>query len=115
MSTFDVEEVKSLATRGNATHNQVYMAHFDENRDQRPNPNVPDKMRDFIKMKYVEERWKAGTGGPPRRDSWGGSAGNGAPTSSAFGNSAFGNSGRNDFGSPCIHLHLKVTLWVQIY
>ena len=78
MSTFDVEEVKSLAERGNARHNAIYMAHFDETRDQRPNPNVTERMKEFIKMKYKDEKWKQGNGGPVRKDSWGGNAGNGA-------------------------------------
>ena len=83
MSTFDVEEVKSLAERGNTKHNSIYMAHFDETRDQRPNLNVTEKMKEFIKSKYKDEKWKQGGGGPARRDSWGSNAGNGAPTSAA--------------------------------
>ena len=45
------------------------MAHFDETRDQRPNLNVTEKMKEFIKSKYKDEKWKQGGGGPARRDS----------------------------------------------
>ena len=62
MSDFTPEEVDRLANGGNAKCNALYMARFPDGVDARPVPaNREDKLRDFIRKKYVDRLWYAET------------------------------------------------------
>ena len=64
MSTFSEEEVATLAKGGNSAHNAVFMGEMEfGDRDGLSDPHVAEKMRSFIKSKYSDERWKAGSSG----------------------------------------------------
>ena len=97
MSVFTAEDLAEMAAGGNAAHNAVYLG-----RHQRDHtlPNGSDiiKLKEFIRLKYVDKKWHTGGdgggGGELRRPSvsgWGaGSSGaSAAPAPAANVPSAF--------------------------
>ena len=70
MSEFTKEDVAALAAMGNNAHNAKYLARHTP-RDHHPIPNGSDvnKLRDFIKMKYVDKRWYSDDEAPPAAQS----------------------------------------------
>mmetsp|Transcript_18058 Transcript_18058/g.22204 ORF Transcript_18058/g.22204 Transcript_18058/m.22204 type:complete len:505 (+) Transcript_18058:142-1656(+) len=63
MSTFTKEEVENLKRGGNAKARKVYLAEWDEVHDGDMQPESGDriKIRNFIKAKYVDERFVKGS------------------------------------------------------
>mmetsp|Transcript_7951 Transcript_7951/g.11017 ORF Transcript_7951/g.11017 Transcript_7951/m.11017 type:complete len:519 (+) Transcript_7951:50-1606(+) len=57
MSTFTEEDVLQLSRVGNESHNAVYMAKFVPREYPIPNGADTVKLKEFIKMKYVDRRW----------------------------------------------------------
>eukprot|EP01036_Dinobryon_divergens_P023623 gene23623-31989_t len=57
MSSFTDEDVQQLSRVGNEAHNAVYMARFTPREFQIPNGSDIVKLKDFIRMKYVDRRW----------------------------------------------------------
>lgn len=71
MSVFTQEDVDALASMGNERFNSIYLANLNPRDYTVPNGNDLNKLKDFIRLKYVEKRW--------HRDGRGGSAGSYAP------------------------------------
>lgn len=67
MSTFTEEDVVNLKNVGNILHNAVYMA---KHRSDQTLPNGSDiaKLKEFIKMKYVDRKWYDGDIGTGSHD-----------------------------------------------
>ncbi len=57
MSSFTDEDVQQLSRVGNEAHNAVYMARFTPREYQIPNGSDTVKLKEFIRMKYVDRRW----------------------------------------------------------
>ena len=57
MSSFTDEDVQQLSRVGNEAHNAVYMARFTPREFQIPNGSDIVKLKEFIRMKYVDRRW----------------------------------------------------------
>jgi hypothetical protein len=61
MSVFTQEEIEQVAAGGNIEHNSRYMARHTARDMQIPDGSDVHKLRDFIKMKYVDKRWFSDT------------------------------------------------------
>jgi hypothetical protein len=70
MSVFSQEDVDALASMGNEKFNSIYLANLNPRDYTVPNGNDLNKLKDFIRLKYVERRW--------HRDGRGGSGGAGS-------------------------------------
>ena len=57
MSMFTQEDVSDMASGGNAGHNAKYLAKHNPRDVPIPNGSDVVKLRDFIKIKYLEKRW----------------------------------------------------------
>eukprot|EP01035_Chromulina_nebulosa_P024908 gene24908-32460_t len=60
MSSFTDEDVQQLSRVGNEAHNAIYMARFTPGADfqcQIPDGRDIVKLKEFIRMKYVDRRW----------------------------------------------------------
>ena len=58
MSVFTAEDVADVAAVGNAAHNAIYLARF-QNKEFIPNGSDILKLREFIKSKYNDKKWYA--------------------------------------------------------
>jgi len=86
LSTFTLDEVKALKDGGNEACAALYLAHWDPRDYAEPEAGQEQRIRDWIRQKYIEKRWHAhstyhpggGKGGDGRgRTSLGGSTGGG--------------------------------------
>lgn len=59
MSKFTQQDLDEMLSGGNEGHNQLYMAKWPP-RD--PVPQEPGRLKDHIKLKYIECRWKGRDG-----------------------------------------------------
>lgn len=66
MTVFTPEDVESLASMGNERFNSIYLANLNPRDYTVPNGNDLTKLKEFIRMKYLDKRW--------HRDGRGGSA-----------------------------------------
>jgi hypothetical protein len=57
MSVFTEDEVNELSKGGNDAFNKVYLAKLNTREYILPNGSDENKLKDFIKQKYVEKRW----------------------------------------------------------
>lgn len=66
MSEFTKDDVAALAYGGNNAHNAKYLARHTARDHAIPDGTDVNKLRDFIKMKYVDKRWYSedGSSGP---------------------------------------------------
>lgn len=63
MSVFTEEDVESLRSEGNVAFNAKYMANYNTH-DPIPNGSDINKLKEFIKAKYLDKKWfNDGTGG----------------------------------------------------
>lgn len=60
MSVFTEEDVAFLASMGNEASNAIFLARIGDY--PIPNGNDTNKMKDFIRLKYVDKKWVAGGG-----------------------------------------------------
>lgn len=56
MSVFTDEDVQSLASEGNASFNEKYMANHGTH-DPAPSSTDINKQKEFIRMKYLDKKW----------------------------------------------------------
>lgn len=93
MSVFTEEDVAFIASMGNDASNAIFLARIGDY--PIPNGNDTNKMKDFIRLKYVDKKWVAGN----NRNSGGFDSGNNNnfSNSSSSNNNNFG--GNNDFDS----------------
>lgn len=56
MSVFNEEDVKALSNEGNVSFNAKYLAHYNTH-DPLPNGSDVNKLKEFIKNKYLDKRW----------------------------------------------------------
>jgi hypothetical protein len=80
MSKFKQQYLDEMSSGGNEAHNNLYMAKWPP-RD--PIPQDPSRMKDHIKLKYIECRWKGRDGEPASS----------GPSGGGFGEEAFADSG----------------------
>ena len=57
MSVFTKEDVDAMTGGGNDIHNAKYLARHTARDHPIPDGHDIQKLRDFIKMKYVDKRW----------------------------------------------------------
>jgi len=57
MTVFTADDVKSMQEGGNARHNAKYMARHSPREYPIPNGSDINKLREFIRMKYLDKRW----------------------------------------------------------
>lgn len=62
MSTFSEEEVAALGKVGNDAFNKVYLARLNPREYTLPNGTDENKLKEFIKQKYIDKRWHQDTG-----------------------------------------------------
>lgn len=92
MSVFTEEDVAFIASMGNEASNAIFLARIGDY--PIPNGNDTNKMKDFIRLKYVDKKWVAGGG---NRNSGGFDRDNNSFGNSSSSNNNFG--GNNDFDS----------------
>lgn len=63
MSTFTEEDVANVANMGNEAFNSIYMAKFNPKEYILPNGSDINKLKDFIRLKYIEKKWHQSSGG----------------------------------------------------
>lgn len=56
MSVFNEEDVRALSNEGNVSFNAKYLAHYNTH-DPLPNGSDVNKLKEFIKSKYLDKRW----------------------------------------------------------
>lgn len=56
MSIFSEEDVAGLASMGNEKFNSIYLARL-SNREVAVNHNDTNKLKEFIRQKYVDKKW----------------------------------------------------------
>lgn len=94
MSKFTKEDLDEMMSGGNNAHSSVYLAKWPP-KDPLPNGQDPSRLKDHIRLKYIEMRWKERDGG--------GSSSRPASSSRGFGDDAFGDGGfggTDAFASP---------------
>jgi hypothetical protein len=97
MSKFTQQDLDEMMSGGNEAHNAVYMAKWPP-RD--PVPQEPGRLKDHIKLKYIEGRWKGRDNGESafsRPSSSGGFGGD-----DAFGDSSAPHKASSGFGGVSI-------------
>ena len=62
MSTFSEEEVAALGKVGNDAFNKIYLARLNPREYTLPNGTDENKLKEFIKQKYIDKRWHQDTG-----------------------------------------------------
>jgi hypothetical protein len=62
MSKFTQQDLDEMSTGGNAAHNAVYLARWPA-KDPLPTGQDGGRMKDHIRLKYIECRWKDRDGG----------------------------------------------------
>jgi len=67
MASFKPEEIKGLLEGGNAIARQTWMARWSPSDFPEPDPGDPERLRQFIRLKYIDKKWVAGgsSGTPP--------------------------------------------------
>eukprot|EP01032_Pedospumella_encystans_P030864 gene30864-34834_t len=55
MSVFNEEDVRALSNEGNVSFNAKYLAHYNTH-DPLPNGSDVNKLKEFIKSKYLDKR-----------------------------------------------------------
>jgi hypothetical protein len=64
MTVFSQEDVDALAAMGNEKFNSIYLANLNPRDYTVPNGNDISKLKEFIRLKYIEKRWhRDGRGG----------------------------------------------------
>lgn len=94
MSKFTQEDLNGMASGGNAAHNAVYLAKW-SSRDPLPTGQDLGRIKDHIRAKYIDMRWKEREGETAFS----------RPSSSGFGDDAFADSvpqQRSGFGNVSI-------------
>ena len=56
MSVFSEEDIRALSIEGNVSFNAKYLAHYNTH-DPLPNGSDVNKLKEFIKSKYLDKRW----------------------------------------------------------
>ena len=56
MSVFNEEDVRALSNEGNVSFNAKYLANYNTH-DPLPNGSDVNKLKEFIKSKYLDKRW----------------------------------------------------------
>lgn len=86
MSVFNEDDVRALSNEGNIAFNAKYLANYNTH-DPLPNGSDVNKLKEFIKSKYLDKRWhvdsSSGRGGGGGGDNFG-----------AFDNNNTGNTNR---------------------
>lgn len=59
MASFKPEEMKGLLEGGNAIAREKWLAKWKPSDFPEPDPGDPDKLRQFIRMKYIDKKWVA--------------------------------------------------------
>jgi len=62
MASFKPDEVKGLLEGGNAVARQHWMARWSASDFPEPDPGDPERLRQFIRLKYIDKKWIAGGG-----------------------------------------------------
>lgn len=62
MSTFSEDEVIAIAKVGNEEFNKIYLARLNPREYTLPNGSDENKLKEFIKQKYIDKRWHRDTG-----------------------------------------------------
>lgn len=57
MSVFSEEDVAGLASMGNLAFNSLYLARLNLKDFSPPNGGDINKLKDFIRQKYIEKKW----------------------------------------------------------
>jgi hypothetical protein len=62
MASFKPDEMKGLLDGGNAVAREKWLARWNPSEVPEPDPGDTEKLRQFIKMKYIDKRWVASSG-----------------------------------------------------
>jgi len=62
MAVFTAEDVAGLSSMGNETFNSIYLSRLNPRDYILPNGNDVNKLKEFIKQKYVDKRWHRDSG-----------------------------------------------------
>lgn len=76
MTVFTAEDVEGLAAMGNENFNSIYLANLNPRDYIVPNGSDLTKLKEFIRMKYIDKRW--------HRDGRGGGGGGGSGSGGGF-------------------------------
>lgn len=76
MTVFTAEDVEGLAAMGNENFNSIYLANLNPRDYIVPNGSDLTKLKEFIRMKYIDKRW--------HRDGRGGGGGSGSGSGGGF-------------------------------
>ena len=98
MSKFTQQDLDEMSSGGNAAHNAVYLAKWSP-KDPLPTGQDAGRMKDHIRSKYIECRWK---------DKDGESTSFPRPSSSGFGEDAFADSSPQQQKSTGFHANVSI-------
>eukprot|EP01119_Soliformovum_irregulare_P011819 TRINITY_DN299_c0_g1_i1.p1 TRINITY_DN299_c0_g1~~TRINITY_DN299_c0_g1_i1.p1 ORF type:complete len:468 (-),score=143.26 TRINITY_DN299_c0_g1_i1:106-1509(-) len=62
MAVFKPDEMAGLQNGGNEVARQIYLARWTPNEFPEPDPGDPERIRHFIRLKYIDKRWVASGG-----------------------------------------------------
>jgi len=68
LATFTSEEVKFLQEMGNGNARAIWLAHWTPADYSEPDSTDKDKIREFMKKKYVQKQWHISNDGSPRKE-----------------------------------------------